>query len=153
MNPSLSEFHYPTLIYDDYCIVCSHFAKFISHISNQQIKILGHYNSVESKKLKDLIFINYTGDPAKMFWIITRDGAFGSRHGLMVLIKELIKINLRLVNYGRVDPPTVTHGNDNILICKDSIQSNSCTGCKNDLIGIMKRILYLFRNSGFVKCC
>lgn len=151
MRTNLDEFHFPVLIYDNYCLVCSRFAKFIYYVSGNKIEILGHYDSEKSKKIKDIVFSNYPKDPTNMFWIITKNGAFGSRLGLLILVRELLKIKLGIVHYDKVHKTILQETICDILLAKPLDQSISCLGCQNGFKSTINRIFYLFKNSDFVQ--
>ena len=87
------KFHFPVLIYDNYCSSCSKFANVIYNLSKKKIEILGHFDIERSTELKELVFDNYPNDPTRMFWYIKRDKAYASRKGLAQVVKDLIKIN------------------------------------------------------------
>ena len=102
MGKENQKFHFPVLIYDNYCSSCSKFAKVVYNLSKKKIEILGHFDIERSTKLKELVFDNYPKDPTRMFWYIKRDKAYASRKGLAQVIIDLIKINLGLIKYNNV---------------------------------------------------
>ena len=141
------KFHFPVLIYDNYCSSCSKFAKVVYNLSKKKIEILGHFDIERSTELKELVFDNYPKDPTRMFWYIKRDKAYASRKGLAQVIIDLIKINLGLIKY------------DNVQLV-DQKFSKSCYirnnfysqyGCGDDTKSVFKRISYLIRNTDSIR--
>jgi predicted DCC family thiol-disulfide oxidoreductase YuxK len=141
------KFHFPVLIYDNYCSSCSKFAQVIYRLSKRKIEILGHFDIERSLELKELVFHSYSKDPTKMFWYIKKDKAYASRNGLYQVVKDLIKINLGLIKYNSVQ-----------LV--DQKFSKSCYirnnfyyqyGCGNDVKSVLKRISYLIRNTDSIQ--
>lgn len=147
MEKSVNEFHFPVLIYDNYCTSCFKFAKIIYQLSKRNIEILGHFDIDRSKKLKELVFENYSKDPTKMFWLVKKDKAFASRQGLSEVIKELIKINLGLIKYKQID--LVDQKLSDACYIKNSFYSQY--GCGDNAKSIVKRILYLIQNSDSIQ--
>ena len=141
------KFHFPVLIYDNYCSSCSKFAQVIYRLSKRKIEILGHFDIERSLELKALVFHSYSKDPTKMFWYIKKDKAYASRNGLYQVIKDLIKINLGLIKYKDVQ-----------LV--DQKLSKSCYirnnfyyqyGCGDDAKSVFKRMSYLVRNTDSIQ--
>jgi hypothetical protein len=141
------KFHFPVLIYDNYCSSCSKFAQVIYRLSKRKIEILGHFDIERSLQLKELVFHSYSKDPTKMFWYIKKDKAYASRKGLYQVIKDLVKINLGLIKY-----------NDVQLV--DQKLSKSCYirnnfyyqyGCGDDVKSVFKRMSYLVRNTDSIQ--
>ena len=141
------KFHFPVLIYDNYCSSCSKFANVIYNLSKKKIEILGHFDIERSLELKELVFHSYSKDPTKMFWYIKKDKAYASRKGLYQVIKDLVKINLGLVKYKDVQ-----------LV--DQKLSKSCYirnnfyyqyGCGDDVKSVIKRMSYLVRNTDSIQ--
>ena len=78
---------YPVLIYDDYCVSCTNFAKITNMLFRGKITILGHYTP-EGRDLKKKIFPeNYDG--TDMSWFVTERKAYGGRKVLIQLVKYL----------------------------------------------------------------
>ncbi|MDF0680297.1 MAG: hypothetical protein P0116_04965 [Candidatus Nitrosocosmicus sp.] len=141
------KFHFPVLIYDNYCSSCSKFANVIYNLSKKKIEILGHFDIERSTELKELVFSNYSKDPTRMFWYVKRDRAYASRKGLVQVIMDLIGINLGLIKYKNVQ-----------LV--DQKVSKSCYignnfyshyGCGGDTKSVLKRISYLIRNTDSIR--
>ena len=141
------KFHFPVLMYDNYCSSCSKFANVIYNLSKKKIEILGHFDIERSTELKELVFDNYPQDPTRMFWYIKRDKAYASRKGLAQVVIDLIKINLGLIKYEKV-----------LLV--DQKFSKSCYirnnfysqyGCGDDAKSVFKRISYLIRNTDSIR--
>ena len=141
------EFHFPVLIYDNYCSSCSKFANVIYHLSKKKIEILGHFDIERSTELKKLVFSNYSKDPTRMFWYVKKDKAYASRKGLVQVIIDLIKINLGFTRYETVQ-----------LV--DQKFSKSCYirnnfyfqyGCGDDPKSVLKRMSYLFQNTDSIR--
>lgn len=140
-------FHFPVLLYDNYCVSCSKFALTVYHLSKKNVEILGHFDIDKSQKLKNIVFQGYDKDPTRMFWFIKKGKAYASRGGLIQLIKEIIKINLGIVRYSKIG-----------LV--DQKMSHSCRlyndfhlhhGCGNDIKSNLKRFSYLIHNSDKVE--
>jgi hypothetical protein len=143
MSKVSEDFHYPTLIYDNYCTSCSKFAQIIYRLSRKKIEILGHFDIERSKKLKEIIFRDYNNDPTRMFWYIKEDRASASRLGLIQLIKDIIPMALGFSKHKEV---TLVEQK-----CKKAcyIGNNfySTYGCGDDPKSVFKRIRYLLSNS------
>ncbi len=140
-------FHFPVLIYDNYCSSCSKFAQVIYNLSKKKIEILGHFDIERSTKLKELVFSNYSKDPTKMFWYVKRDKAYASRKGLAQVIIDLIKINLGLTKYKNV------HLVDQKFSKSCYIRNNFYFkyGCGDDAKSVYRRISYLIRNTDTIR--
>ena len=97
--PESSPFSRPLLIFDDRCSSCGQFALWARRLSGGWIRLAGHYYSPEATKVKKSIFPD-DYDPAQMFWLINKNGAFGARSGLVEVFKEIIRglIKTRLGN-------------------------------------------------------
>ena len=141
------KFHFPVLIYDNYCSSCSKFAQVIYRLSKRKIEILGHFDIERSLQLKELVFHSYSKDPTQMFWYIKKDKAYASRKGLYQVIIDLIKINLGLIKCKDVQ-----------LV--DQKLSKSCYirnnfyyqyGCGDDIRSVFKRMSYLVRNTDSIQ--
>ena len=141
------KFHFPVLIYDNYCSSCSKFAKIIYHLSKKRIEILGHFDIERSTKLKKLVFSNYSKDPTRMFWYVKKDKADASRKGLFYVILDLIKINLGLTEYENVQLVDQKFSKS----CYIGNNFYSQYGCGDSTKSVFKRISYLIRNTDSVR--
>ena len=83
-----SLFARPLLIYDDGCGPCTRFARMASALSRGWIRTAGHGSQAAAKAKAAVFPQGY--DPAKMFWLINRRGAFGARSGLVPLAQEIM---------------------------------------------------------------
>ncbi|VFJ14690.1 hypothetical protein [Candidatus Nitrosocosmicus franklandus] len=140
---SETEFHFPTLIYDNYCSSCSKFAMAIYHISRKRIEIMGHYDTERSTRLKNSVFKNYHKDPTRMFWYVKEDRAYASRSGLLQILRDLPKMILGISKYSQatlVDQKCSK-------ACYIGNNFYSQYGCGDDPRSISKRIKYLLKNS------
>ena len=136
-------FHFPTLIYDNYCSSCSKFAMAIYHLSRGRIEIMGHYDTERSTRLKQSVFKNYPKDPTRMFWYVKEGRAFASRSGLLELLKDLPQMILGISKYSKatlVDQKCVK-------ACYIGNNFYSRYGCGDDPRSVTKRIKYLLKNS------
>ena len=147
---SISEeekFHYPTLIYDNYCSSCSKFAKAIYHLSRRRIEILGHYDTDRSARLKQAVFKNYANDPTRMFWYIKEGKAFASRSGLIQILMDLPQMILGVSKYDKVN--LVDQKCSKACYIGNNFYSRY--GCGDDPKSISKRIRYLLKNSDSIQ--
>lgn len=143
MSKSSEDFHYPTLIYDNYCTSCSKFAHIIYILSRKKIEILGHFDIERSKKLKEIVFKDYNKDPTRMFWYIKEGKASASRFGLIQLLKDLIPMALGFGRYTKVS--LVDQKCTKACYIGNSFFSDY--GCGDDPESVLKRIKYLLSNS------
>ena len=143
MSKPSDDFHYPTLIYDNYCSSCSKFARIIYILSRKKIEILGHFDNERTNKLKELVFKDYNKDSTRMFWYIKEGGASASRLGLIQLIKDLIPMVLGLSKYKEVSLVEQKC----IKACYIGNNFYSKYGCGGDALSVFKRIRYLMSNS------
>ena len=143
MNRHLKDFHYPTLIYDNYCSSCSKFACMIYRLSRKKIEILGHFDSERTNKLKELVFKDYKKDSTRMFWYIKEGKASASRLGLIQLVKDLIPMILGVSKYKEVSLVEQKC----IKACYIGNNFYSNYGCGGDAMSVFKRIRYLMSNS------
>lgn len=143
MNIASEDFHYPTLIYDNYCTSCSKFAHIIYLISRKKIEILGHFDIERTKKLKEIVFKDYNKDTTRMFWYIKEGKASASRLGLISLIKDLIPMVLGLSKYKKVSLVEQKCAK----ACYIGNNFYSKYGCGDDPLSVFKRIRYLVSNS------
>jgi len=141
------KFHFPVLIYDNYCSSCSKFANFIYNLSKKEIEILGHFDIERSTELKELVFSNYSKDPTRMFWYVKADKAYASRKGLFYVISDLIKINLGLINYKNVQLVDQKFSKS----CYIGNNFYSQYGCGDSTKSVFKRISYLIQNTDSIR--
>jgi predicted DCC family thiol-disulfide oxidoreductase YuxK len=141
------KFHFPVLIYDNYCSSCYKFANVIYNLSKKKIEILGHFDIERSTELKELVFNNYSKDPTRMFWYVKRDKAYASRKGLVQVIIDLIKINLGLTKYKNV--PLVDQKFSKSCYIRNNFYSQY--GCGDNTKSVLKRISYLIRNTDSIR--
>ena len=147
MEKEDEKFHFPVLIYDNYCSSCSKFANLIYRLSKKKIEILGHFDTERSTELKDLVFSNYSKDPTRMFWYVKRDRAYASRKGLVQVIIDLIGINLGLIRYKNVQLVDQKFSKS----CYIGNNFYSHYGCGDDTKSVIKRISYLIRNTDSIR--
>ena len=147
MEKEDEKFHFPVLIYDNYCSSCSKFANVIYRLSKKKIEILGHFDTERSTELKDLVFSNYSKDPTRMFWYVKRDRAYASRKGLVQVIIDLIGINLGLIRYKNVQLVDQKFSKS----CYIGNNFYSHYGCGDDTKSVIKRISYLIRNTDSIR--
>lgn len=147
MEKEDEKFHFPVLIYDNYCSSCSKFANVIYRLSKKKIEILGHFDTERSTELKDLVFSNYSKDPTRMFWYVKRDRAYASRKGLVQVIMDLIGINLGLIRYKNVQLVDQKFSKS----CYIGNNFYSHYGCGDDTKSVIKRISYLIRNTDSIR--
>lgn len=123
----------PVLIYDNFCLSCTKFAKVSRILSRNRIYLVGHYTN-EGQRVKSRVFPN-DFDANKMFWMVTNKGAFGARSGLLPLFAEIIK---GFFGTGeRIDSEIVNEQSD--LICNvDSMSCTSMPGFFERLSGLLK---------------
>ena len=140
------DFHFPTLIYDNYCTSCSKFAQIIYRLSRKKIEILGHFDIERTKKLKEIVFKDYHKDSTRMFWYITEGKASASRHGLVQLFKDLILMMLGSNKFQEVK--LVEQKCSKACYIGNSFYSQY--GCGDDPKSVLKRIRYLLNNSDSV---
>src|SRR5690349_21594095 len=143
MSSSSEVFHYPTLIYDNYCSSCSKFARMIYILSRKKIEILGHFDNERTNKLKELVFKDYKKDSTHMFWYIKEGKASASRLGLIQLVKDLIPMILGVSKYKEVS--LVEQKCTKACYIGNNFYSNY--GCGGDALSVFKRIRYLMSNS------
>ena len=143
MSKATTDFHFPTLIYDNYCSSCSKFAQIIHVLSRKKIEILGHFNIERSKKLKEMVFKSYKKDPTRMFWYIEEGKASASRLGLVQLCIDIAPMMLGLNKNKEV--PLVDQ--KCIRACYIGNNFYSKYGCGDDPKSVFKRIKYLVSNS------
>lgn len=136
-------FHFPTLIYDNYCSSCSKFAMAIYHLSRRRIEIMGHYDTERSTRLKQSVFKNYPKDPTRMFWYVKEGRAFASRSGLLELLKDLPPMILGISKYSK----TTLVDQKCSKACYIGNNFYSRYGCGDDPRSVSKRIKYLLKNS------
>lgn len=131
----------PILIYDNFCTSCTKFARVSRMLSRNRIYLVGHYTN-EGQKIKSKV-IPKDFDANKMFWMITREGAFGARSGLLPLCSEIIK---GLFGSGeRIDVEMASNTEQSDLIC--DVDSMSCTF----MPGFFTRLSGLLKNSKKIK--
>jgi hypothetical protein len=147
MEKKEAKFHFPVLIYDNYCSSCSKFAQAIYNLSKKKIEILGHFDIERSTELKELVFDNYPKDPTRMFWYIKRDKAYASRKGLAQVVIDLIKINLGLIKYEKVQ--LVDQKFSKSCYIRNNFYSQY--GCGDDTKSVFKRISYLMQNTDSIR--
>ena len=147
MEKENDKFHFPVLIYDNYCSSCSKFANVIYQISKKKIEILGHFDIERSTELKELVFSNYSKDPTRMFWYVKRDRAYASRKGLVQVIMDLIGINLGLIRYKNVQLVDQKFSKS----CYIGNNFYSHYGCGDGTKSVIKRISYLIRNTDSIR--
>lgn len=124
-----SPFSRPLLIYDDRCSSCGRFASWARRLSGRWIRLAGHYYSPEAMKVKKSIFPD-DYDPARMFWLINNNGAFGARSGLMEVFKEIIRglIKTRLgINFPNDREGCSFTEDEDVTLCNNSTCDGS--GC------------------------
>lgn len=138
-----STFHYPTLIYDNYCASCSKFAMAIYHLSRGSIEIMGHFDTQKSTRLKQMVFKNYLKDPTQMFWYVKEGSAFASRSGLIEILKDLPLMILGISKHERV----ALADQNCSKACYIGNNFYSRYGCGDDPLSISKRIKYLLKNT------
>ena len=139
-------FHFPTLIYDNYCSSCSKFAMAIYRLSRRRIEIMGHYDTERSTRLKQSVFKNYPKDPTRMFWYVKEGRAFASRSGLLELLKDLPLMVLGISKYSEAN--LVDQKCSKACYIGNNFYSRY--GCGDDPRSISKRINYLLKNSDSV---
>lgn len=79
----------PVLIYDNHCRSCTKFAEISVKLSRGRIYATGHYTA-EGMRIKGRTFPKQFSAES-MFWLITENGAFGGRSGLLPLTHEIAK--------------------------------------------------------------
>ena len=148
-TPETSSYSRPLLIYDDRCSSCRQFALWARRLSGGWIRLAGHYYSPKAMKVKKSIFPD-DYDPTRMFWLINKNGAFGGRSGLMEVIKEIIRGNVRTRirnNFSNVrEEYTSTEGEDVTLLNNNSCCSFAGSGCTS-FSDTWSRIFGMLRNS------
>ena len=147
MENKEEKFHFPVLIYDNYCSSCSKFANVIYSLSKKKIEILGHFDIERSTELKELVFRNYSKDPTRMFWYVKAGRAYASRNGLAQVISDLIKINLGLAKYNNVQLVDQKFSKS----CYIGNNFYSQYGCGDSTKSVFKRISYLIRNTDSIR--
>ena len=126
----------PILIYDNFCHSCTRFAQISRILSRNRIYLVGHYTS-EGQQIKGKIFPN-DFDANKMFWMVTRKGAFGARSGLLPLASEIIK-GLFGIGEGVSTVKNEKFEKQPDLLCNvDSIRCSSMPGFFSRLSGLLK---------------
>ena len=85
MNPEST----PVMIFDDRCYLCSKFASAIRMLSRDRFLIVGHYSDT-GMRIKSKIF-EKDYDSTKMFWLVTKEIAYGGRAAILPLIYEILK--------------------------------------------------------------
>ena len=83
------EVGHPTMLYDDYCGVCSSLARLAAKWSGAWIRILGHSTTEATRMKKD--FFADADHPEKLFWLIRGDVAYGGRSGVIPLLAEIVR--------------------------------------------------------------
>ncbi|HKR73938.1 MAG TPA: hypothetical protein VJR94_07485 [Candidatus Nitrosocosmicus sp.] len=136
-------FHYPTLIYDNYCSSCSKFAMAIYLLSRKRIEIMGHFDTERSTRLKKIVFKDYSKDPTRMFWYVKEGSAFASRSGLLEILKDLPQMILGISKYGKVS--LIDQKCSKACYIGNNFYSRY--GCGDDPKSISMRIRYLLKNS------
>lgn len=83
----------PLVIYDDRCYLCSKFASIVHIFAKNKILILGHYSEA-GMKIKSEIF-DGSYDSTTMFWLITKNTAYGGRAAVLPLILNIFTCRSR----------------------------------------------------------
>jgi predicted DCC family thiol-disulfide oxidoreductase YuxK len=80
--------HFPLVIYDDRCYLCSKFASVVHAFAKDKILIVGHYSDTGMKIKSEIFDNNY--DSTTMFWFITKKTAYGGRAAILPLILSIL---------------------------------------------------------------
>ncbi|MFQ5921068.1 MAG: hypothetical protein ACE5JV_03530 [Nitrososphaerales archaeon] len=124
----------PVLIYDNYCVACTRFAKTSVTLSRNRIYAVGHYTA-EGMRIKSRIFPKRV-DAESMFWLVGDRKAFGGRSGLLPLAREIVK---GMFGVGE-KVPARSEGAEEEVAC--DIESMPCSTPR----GLFSRVYGLLRN-------
>ncbi len=75
----------PIMLFDNQCYLCMKFAKIINFFARGKITMIGHYSEF-GKKIREDILDESSLD---MFWLISKEKAYGGRAALFPLIKSI----------------------------------------------------------------
>lgn len=76
----------PIMLYDDACKLCHRFALVVDTLAGGKLTIVGHYTP-EGRRIREQILDHTATD---MFWMITKEGAYGGRAALLPLIQSIL---------------------------------------------------------------
>lgn len=84
------------MLYDDKCKMCHRFARVVDTLSGGRLSIIGHYTQEGIRIRKQVLDDAAT----EMFWLITKQAAYGGRAALIPLIRSIFttKNGLGMVN-------------------------------------------------------
>jgi len=79
----------PILLFDNYCGICSRFARLVTRGSRNWIDTVGLSTS-RGLRIKSEFF-TARDRPDEMFWLLVGDAGFGGRSGLLPLAREIVR--------------------------------------------------------------
>ena len=76
----------PIVLFDDRCYLCTKFAGIVSRLARRRLCMIGHYSQIGEELRRGIL----DSSALEMFWVITKENAYGGRAALLPLVKAIV---------------------------------------------------------------